>query len=216
MDLAHQLSGGLDALGLELPPGGEARLLAFLDLLQRWNRAYNLTNISDPAGMVTKHLLDSLAVSPFLEGPHIVDVGSGAGLPGIPLAVACPEKHFVLLDANGKKTRFIQQAVMELGLENVEVVRSRCEAYHSTRCFETVLCRAFAQLDEILRLTAHLCCAGGVFLVMKGKLHEIELRCVPPEYGVEKMIALQVPGLAAARHLLCIRRPSLNQTFGQS
>jgi len=204
MNLKTQLAGGLEALGLLLPEAGQQALLDYLALLQRWNRRYNLTGIKDPADMVTRHLLDSLAVLPHLKGPRILDVGSGAGLPGIPLAVACPQHHFVLLDAAGKKTRFMLQAAADLGLANVEVVRQRIEAYRPAVPFNTVVSRAVTDINALLQLTAPLCHPQGIFLVMKGRYPEEELSLLPPDYTVMEVIALRVPGLAAARHAVII------------
>jgi 16S rRNA (guanine527-N7)-methyltransferase len=202
--LQKQLAGGLEALGLLLPEAAQQALLDYLALLRRWNRRYNLTGIKDPADMVTRHLLDSLAVLPYLKGPRILDVGSGAGLPGIPLAVACPQYQFVLLDAAGKKTRFMLQAVADLGLKNVAVVRQRIEAFHPDAPFNTVVSRAFADINALLQLTAPLCHPQGIFLVMKGRYPEEELSLLPAAYTVLNVVALKVPGLAAARHAVII------------
>jgi len=206
MTLHQRLADGLLQLGIVLPETAQQTLLAYIDLLARWNQRYNLTGIKNPADMVTRHLLDSLAVLPNLEGPRILDVGSGAGLPGIPLAVACPQYHFVLLDSAGKKTRFMLQAVADLGLANVEVVQSRVEAYQPAEKFNTVISRAFASLDEMLRLTSHLCRHDGVFLAMKGQPGEEELAQLPAPFVLRDVVALQVPGLEAARHLVIICR----------
>jgi 16S rRNA (guanine527-N7)-methyltransferase len=204
MNLEKQLAGGLEALGLLLPEAGQQALLDYLALLQRWNRRYNLTGVKDPADMVTRHLLDSLAVLPYLEGPRILDVGSGAGLPGIPLAVACPQYQFVLLDAAGKKTRFMLQAVADLGLANAEVVKQRVEAYRPDALFDTIISRAFTDINALLQLTAPLCHPQGIFLIMKGRYPEDELSLLPSAYFVQEVVTLEVPGLAAARHAVII------------
>ena len=181
-------------------------LLAFLHLLEKWNAAYNLTAVREPEKMVTHHLLDSLAVIPYLRGPRIVDVGAGAGIPGIPLALACPEFEFVLLDSNAKKTRFITQAIHELGLTNVTVERVRAEDYRPARLFDTVITRAFASLAEMLEMTQHLGAPDGVFVAMKGNCPQDELVAVPPRFKVNRVEPVQVPGLDAKRHVVCLTK----------
>ena len=182
--LRTRLDQGLTALGLALPAPERERLLAYLRLLGRWNNAYNLTAIRDPLDMVTRHLLDSLAVAPHLAGTRVLDVGTGPGLPGIPLAVACPALGFTLLDANAKKTRFVVQAVGELALKNVEVVQTRVENYRPSRTFDTVVSRAFASIAAMLAAARHLCAPGGRFLAMKGAYPEEELKALPSGYDV--------------------------------
>ncbi len=189
---------------LALAPGLAAPLLDYLRLLSRWNRAYNLTAVTAPGEMVVRHLLDSLAVLPHLRGPRVLDVGTGAGLPGIPLALARPDWTFELLDSNGKKTRFVAQAATELGLGNVHVVWSRVEAYRPAACFNTVVSRAYAALGDWLRQTRALACPDGVWLAMKGTLPEAELGGLPPGFTVAAVERLQVPGLAAERHLVVL------------
>lgn len=181
-------------------------LLAFLHLLEKWNAAYNLTAVREPEKMVTHHLLDSLAVIQHLRGPRIVDVGAGAGIPGIPLALACPEFEFVLLDSNAKKTRFITQAINELGLTNVGVARARAEDYRPAQLFDTVISRAFASLAEMLEMTQHLGAPLGVFVAMKGSYPQDELAAVPASFRIESVEPVQVPQLDAQRHVVLIRR----------
>jgi len=195
---------GVQRLGIELPGDAAPGLLAFVKLLGKWNRTFNLTAVRDPVEVVTRHLLDSLAVLPFLEGERVVDVGSGAGLPGIPLALASPERRFVLLDSNSKKTRFLTQAVTELGLTNVEVVRSRAEDYRPEQGFDTVISRAFATLAATVHAAGHLCAPHGIMLVMKGVYPGEELEDLPPTMGLRAVHRLEVPGLAAERHLVCL------------
>jgi 16S rRNA (guanine527-N7)-methyltransferase len=199
------LDAGLEALGLPLAGAQRAGLLAYVALLAKWNRAYNLTAVREPREMVSRHLLDSLAVAPHLSGTRLVDVGSGAGLPGIPLALACPERTVVLLDGNGKKTRFMTQAAAELGLGNVSVVHSRVEAYAPEPRFDLVISRAFASLADMLRTTAHLVTAQGRFLAMKGAYPAAELEALPEGFVLEEAIRLRVPGLDAERHLIALR-----------
>ncbi len=198
------LTAGLAKLGQ--PAALRAPLLAFLHLLEKWNAAYNLTAVREPEKMVTHHVLDSLAVMSYLHGRRIVDVGSGAGIPGIPLALARPEVEFVLLDSNAKKTRFITQAIHELGLSNVVVERARAEAYRPARLFDTVISRAFASLAEMLDMTQHLGAPDGVFVAMKGNYPQDELAAVPPQFKVERVESLQVPGLDAQRHAVCLTK----------
>lgn len=199
-----QLTDGLDALGLSLLPRQHQALLDYLALLYKWNRVFNLTAVRDPAQMVSRHLLDSLAILPWVQGSRVLDVGTGAGLPGIPLAIALPEFQFVLLDSNGKKTRFLKQAVAELGLSNVSVEQARVEAYQDARGFDTITSRAFADLHDMLRLTSHLRAPGGYWLAMKAGLAELERQPLPE--GLEATtVPLRVPGEPAQRHLIVVR-----------
>jgi 16S rRNA (guanine527-N7)-methyltransferase len=205
MKLEQRLHQGITDLGLDLPAAAEPKLLQYLRLLARWNQAYNLTAVRDPQEMVTRHLLDSLAVLPYLQGPRVLDVGTGAGLPGIPLAVARPDLTFTLLDANAKKTRFVTQAVGELGLKNVEVVQSRAENYRPPQKFDTLVSRAFASIADMLEFTRHLCAPHTRILAMKGVYPEEELAAVATAYAAE-VVALKVPGLQADRHLAILTR----------
>ena len=200
------LAPGLKALGVVLPQGGEARLLEFVELLQHWNQAYNLTAVRDPGEMLVKHLLDSLAVLPHVSGTPVQDVGAGAGLPGIPLAIALPESRFVLLDSNGKKTRFMVHAAATLKLSNVEVVQSRVEGYRPAVPFVTVISRAFASLGEFVKLAGTGCAPGGRLLAMKGAHPEAELRDIPPGFRVLGVHTLKVPGLDAERCVVEIEK----------
>ncbi|MEW6647444.1 MAG: 16S rRNA (guanine(527)-N(7))-methyltransferase RsmG [Pseudomonadota bacterium] len=203
-DPAATLAQGIATLGLPLDAAQQERLLAYLALLVKWNQAYNLTAIRHPLEMVTKHLLDSLAVQPYLYGTRVLDVGSGAGLPGIPLAIADPAREFTLLDSNGKKTRFLLQAKGELRLSNLSVVHSRLEQYRPGQLFDTVTARAFASLADMVAGTAHLLAPGGSLLAMKGEYPQDELDALPPGFVVREIIALTVPGLEAQRHLVRI------------
>ncbi len=198
------LTDGLTALGLVLDMEQQEKLLAYVALLYKWNKTYNLTAVRDPLEMVGKHLLDSLAILPHLHGPRILDVGSGAGLPGIPLAIAAPRLELTLLDSNSKKTRFLVQAKGELGLSNLSVVHSRVEQFRPERLFDTVTARAFASLADMLAGTAHLLAPGGCLLAMKGEYPTEELAALPPGVEVREVIALTVPGLQAQRHLVRI------------
>jgi 16S rRNA (guanine527-N7)-methyltransferase len=192
-------------MGVELSANAATRCLAFLDLLEKWNRAFNLTAIRRREAMVTQHLLDSLAIVPWVRGPRVLDLGAGAGLPGIPLALARPDCHVVLLDSNRKKTRFLVQVAAELDLDNVEVVAARAEQYRPEEGFDTITARALAEIPIMLGWSAELLRAGGQFLFMKGTPPQAELEAVPAGFRVAELIPLQVPGLAAARHLVIIR-----------
>lgn len=204
-ELDRLLSEGLETLRLDAGPPLRRALLDYVALLAKWNRVYNLTAVREPRQMLTHHLLDSLAVLPYLNGARVIDVGTGPGLPGIPLALCSPERGFVLLDSNAKKTRFVTQSVTELGLTNVSVVHARTEDYRPGLPFDTVISRAFAGLGDMLRLTAHLCAPDGLFLAMKGRYPTDELKRVPEGFRVVDVIRLDVPGLEAERHLVLAR-----------
>lgn len=202
--LDNILAAGLTRIGLALDAPTQTALLRYVDLLARWNRTYNLTAVREPEQMVTRHLLDSLAIAPFVHGLRAIDVGTGAGLPGIPLALALPSLHFVLLDSNAKKTRFLIEVQGQLKLSNVEVVQARAETYRPLEPFDTVLSRAFASIADMLKSAAHLCRPGGQLLAMKGTYPEEELAEMPANYRLVRTEALHVPGLDAERHLVII------------
>ncbi|MBC7943927.1 MAG: 16S rRNA (guanine(527)-N(7))-methyltransferase RsmG [Burkholderiales bacterium] len=202
MSQAAQLAQGLAALSLQLPAGAESRLLDYLELLQKWNKVYNLTAIREADQMVSRHLLDSLSVLAHISGKRIIDIGSGAGLPGIALAIARPEASVCLLEVNHKKATFLQQAITELGLRNANVVANRVEEFRPATNFDVVISRAFADLSEYVALAGHLCTHDGVIVAMKG-LHPFEeLSQLPANVVDKKVIRLEVPGLAAERHLV--------------
>jgi 16S rRNA (guanine527-N7)-methyltransferase len=202
-ELRAKLDAGLKKLGLELPEAVCEGLIAYVELLAKWNKAYNLTAVREPGEMVTRHLLDSLAVVPHFHAVRAIDVGTGGGLPGIPLALVFPERQFVLLDSNSKKTRFLVQAKAALGLDNVTVVHSRVEEYRPKRVFDAVITRAFASVADILTSSRHLLAPGGEFLAMKGLVPAEELANLPPGFHLEEVIVLKVPGLEQEqRHLL--------------
>lgn len=203
--LLDKLADGLADLPLELNADVQSRLVDFLHLLVKWNRAYNLTAVRQPEQMVTRHLLDSLVVGPYLQGPRILDVGTGAGLPGIPLALAYPDHHFTLLDSNGKKIRFVTQAVAELGLANVDVVQSRIEAFQPASRFDTITARAYASIEELVSQTTRILADGGQYLIMKGVYPVAEVEAMPTGYRLEAVQPLNVPKLDAERHLLILR-----------
>ena len=205
-----RLTEGLDALGLDSTPGSAdlaGRLAAYLALLARWNSAYNLTAVRDPVEMVARHVLDSLAVEPWVVGPRIADVGTGCGLPGIPLALLRPRDRFALIDAAGKRTRFVRHAVARLGLDNVEVIAARVEDYDGGPGFDTVVSRAFAAVGDFVRAAGHLRRGGGRLLAMKGVLPCAELGALPAGWRVTGLGRLTVPGLAAERHAVLLSGP---------
>lgn len=200
-DLAKDLAVGLERIGLALPALAQERLVAYLDLLLKWNKTYNLTAIQEPERMLGLHLLDCLAIVPYIGPDRLLDVGSGGGLPGIPVAVAIPEARVTLLDSNGKKCAFLRQAAIELGLGNVEVVHSRVEAFTPDACYRQIVSRAFSDLAEFTRLSRHLLCEGGEWLAMKGVRPHEEIAQLQGG-RVKQDIKLDVPGLTAERHLI--------------
>ncbi|WOJ97448.1 16S rRNA (guanine(527)-N(7))-methyltransferase RsmG [Congregibacter brevis] len=202
--MRSQLSQGLSGLDIDLSEAQQDLLIQYLELLSRWNKTYNLTAIRDESSMVTKHLLDSLAVLPHLRGRRFIDVGTGAGLPGIPLAIASPERHFSLLDSNGKKTRFLVHAANELALGNVEVVKSRVADFVPKIAYDGVLSRAFASLDDMIDGCRHMLTSSGEFFAMKGQRPDEELKQVDTGLMQVSVVDLQVPGLSEYRCLLRI------------
>jgi 16S rRNA (guanine527-N7)-methyltransferase len=207
-NLLLKLKKGLEIMGMDLPETAPGKLIDYLGLLSHWNRAFNLTAIRDSDEMLSKHLLDSIGVMPYIGEGLILDVGSGAGLPGIPLAIAMPRNRFVLIDSNGKKTRFLTQARIALGLDNVEIVNQRVEAYSPMKddhriYFDAVVARAYASSNEIIKNTAHLHKPETRILIMQGKLDEsIDV----PGYVLKQSHTLNIYGLDAERHLLEIEK----------
>jgi 16S rRNA (guanine527-N7)-methyltransferase len=204
MTAEQRLAAGIAALGLALPDGAEAKLLAYLALLDKWNRVYNLTAVRDAVRMVSHHLLDSLAAVPYFQGETVLDVGSGGGLPGIPLAIARPELQVTLIDSIAKKTAFLLQAKAELGLKNLQVVTGRVEEFRPETGFDVVTSRAFSDLKEFVTLTRHLLKPGGRWLAMKGLYPNEEIAQLPAGVKVSADHALVVPGLDASRHLIVL------------
>ncbi len=198
-----RLAGGLRELGLSLGDAQQQALLDYRDLLVKWNRAYNLTAVRDPGEMIQRHLLDSLSVLAYLDDRDTLDVGTGAGLPGIPLAIARPDLRFVLLDSNGKKTRFVRHARRELGLSNVEVVNARVEQYRNAP--SQIISRAFAALPDMLEVLAPLITDGSRVLAMKAAAADQELAGLPSGWRA-RVAPLSVPGLAEARVLVIASR----------
>jgi 16S rRNA (guanine527-N7)-methyltransferase len=210
MRSAEELKQGAALLGIDLSEAQQQQLLAYLALLNKWNKAYNLTAVRDPAEMVSRHLLDSLSVAPHVEqgGSRWLDVGSGGGMPGIPLAILFPERSFTLLDSNGKKTRFLTQVRLELKLANVEVVHNRVEQFRPPQPFNGVTSRAFSSLEDFANWTRHLSNSDTRWLAMKGVQPDDELQALPADFQLERCLVLKVPGCQGQRHLLILRRTS--------
>ncbi len=209
MNLAAHLAEGASALEVNLSHETSARLLQYLALVKKWGQVYNLTAIHQTEAMLSHHLLDSLAVLSYTTGPRIVDVGSGAGLPGIPLALVRPDWNLVLIESSHKKAVFLQQARIELGLKNVEVVAKRVEDFQPAEKFDTVISRAFSSLVVFVRLAGHLCKEGegeGKILAMKGAYPKENLTQLPIQFAVDKVYPVVVPSLEAKRHLVIIKR----------
>lgn len=202
MSIEQSIIEGIERSGITLSGAAITQLATYLTLLERWNRAYNLTAVRDPEAMVIRHLLDSLSILPWVQGARVLDVGSGAGLPGIPLAIARPEYEFYLLDSNGKRTRFMIQAAAELQLANVNVVRSRIEDYQPLALFNSIVSRAFATVADMVTDAGRLCAPNGCLLAMKGVFPDDELIRLPPGYTVIGVYPLHVPGLEAERHVV--------------
>jgi 16S rRNA (guanine527-N7)-methyltransferase len=205
-ELRNELDAGLAALGLD--PALAMPLLAYLALLDRWNRTYNLTAIRDPREMVGKHLLDSLAMHAYLGAGSLADLGAGAGLPGIPLAIAKPALQVTLVESNGKKARFLREAVRTLGLANARVAESRAESLDEPGAYDAITARALATLPLIIELGGHLLKPGGRLLAMKGTVPDDEIAGLPAGWRVQTVHPLTVPGLAAERHLVVVGRTS--------
>lgn len=204
----RQLSDGLEQMGLVLGDHQQQQLLAFLALLNKWNRAYNLTAVREPRQMVSRQLLDSLSILPVVTTDHLLDVGAGGGLPGIPLAIALPHKRFTLLDSNSKKTRFLTQCMLELELANVEVIHGRAESCDPQVRYRQISSRAFTALDNLVNWCGHLLANDGEFLAMKGQFPDDEVAALPPQWRVKSHQRLTVPGSDGERHLLVIDRVS--------
>lgn len=205
MSFMKEIEKGAVSMGLSLDEIALNRLDAYLQLLIKWNKAYNLTAVRDPKAMVSRHILDSLSCLPYIKGPRIIDVGSGAGLPGIPIAICLGDISVFSLDSNGKKTRFQNQVKAELGLNNFTVIHDRVENCVIEPC-DQVISRAFASIADMLHWSAHLCAPEGVFLAMKGMYPEDELATLPDQIELKDSHTLEVPDTEGARHLLILGR----------
>ena len=203
---AITLSAGLAELGIDLPDTAQQKLLAFRNLLLKWNKTYNLTALRDPEQAISHHLLDSLAILPHIGDGNLLDVGSGGGLPGIPLAIAKPELAVSMVDTVQKKATFLQQAAIELGLKNIVAHHARVEEMQGQ--YAQISSRAFAEIGLFIRLTRHLLAPGGRWLAMKGTRPNDELKALPADITVDAIIPLNVPGLDAERHLIILKAGS--------
>ncbi|UOG72737.1 16S rRNA (guanine(527)-N(7))-methyltransferase RsmG [Serratia marcescens] len=206
MRCAKKLDSLLAAAGIELPDQQKQQLLGYVGMLDKWNKAYNLTSVRDPQQMLVRHILDSIVVNPHLQGSRFIDVGTGPGLPGIPLAIVRPDAHFTLLDSLGKRVRFLRQVQHELGLNNIEPVQSRVEAFPAEPPFDGVISRAFASLQDMLSWCHHLPAKGkGRFYALKGVRPDEELTQLPAGVSLESIVRLQVPELEGERHLVILK-----------
>ncbi|EDK4478219.1 16S rRNA (guanine(527)-N(7))-methyltransferase RsmG [Salmonella enterica subsp. enterica serovar Essen] len=203
--MLNKLSRLLADAGISLTDHQKTLLVAYVDMLHKWNKAYNLTSVRDPNEMLVRHILDSIVVAPYLQGQRFIDVGTGPGLPGIPLAIVLPDAHFTLLDSLGKRVRFLRQVQHELKLENITPVQSRVEAYPSEPPFDGVISRAFASLNDMVSWCHHLPGEKGRFYALKGQLPGDEIASLPDNFSVESVEKLRVPQLEGKRHLVIIK-----------
>nr|WP_256466080.1 16S rRNA (guanine(527)-N(7))-methyltransferase RsmG [Yersinia ruckeri] len=196
----------LKIAGISLPDKQKQQLVGYVELLHKWNKAYNLTSVRDPEQMLIRHILDSIVVNPHLQGQRFIDVGTGPGLPGIPLAIVRPDSHFTLLDSLGKRVRFLRQVQHELGLNNIEPVQSRVEDFSGEPGFDGVISRAFASLDDMLSWCHHLPSRPeGRFYALKGVCPDDELATLPKGIQLESVVRLLVPELDGERHLIILK-----------
>ncbi|SFU10500.1 16S rRNA m(7)G-527 methyltransferase [Kosakonia arachidis] len=203
--MLNKLSRLLDEAGILLSVEQQKQLVAYVELLHKWNKAYNLTSVRDPNEMLIRHILDSIVVAPYLQGTRFIDVGTGPGLPGIPLSIVRPESHFTLLDSLGKRVRFLRQVQHELKLSNVEPIQSRVEDFPAEPPFDGVISRAFASLNDMVNWCHALPGEEGRFYALKGLVPEEEIALLPAELSVESIVKLNVPHLEGERHLVIIK-----------
>ena len=203
--MLNKLSSLLKDAGISLTDHQKNQLIAYVNMLHKWNKAYNLTSVRDPNEMLVRHILDSIVVAPYLQGERFIDVGTGPGLPGIPLSIVRPEAHFTLLDSLGKRVRFLRQVQHELKLDNITPVQSRVEEFPAEPPFDGVISRAFASLDDMLNWCHHLPGPSGRYYALKGQIPEDEIASIPKEIQVESVVKLHVPGLEGERHLVVIK-----------
>lgn len=204
--LERTLVVGASVQGIALEPEQAAAMLRLIAELREWNQRFNLTGITDPVDMVRKHLLDSLSVQPYLRGTRVADVGTGAGFPGLPLAVINPGREFALIEATGKKARFVRHAADVMGLANVEVIPARSEEWRGPAPYDIVLTRALGKLADFVRVAGHLCGAKGRLLAMKGRRPDAEIAALPPGWKVFAVHEVRIPGLAAERCIVELGR----------
>ncbi|AMO51315.1 Ribosomal RNA small subunit methyltransferase G [Enterobacter sp. FY-07] len=203
--MLNKLSRLLDEAGISLSDHQQQQLVGYVNLLHKWNKAYNLTSVRDPNEMLIRHILDSIVVAPYLQGSRFIDVGTGPGLPGIPLSIVRPESHFTLLDSLGKRVRFLRQVQHELHLENIAPVQSRVEDFPAEPPFDGVISRAFASLNDMVSWCQHLPGAQGRFYALKGMVPDDEISLLPAEFTVESIEKLYVPHLEGERHLVVVK-----------
>lgn len=201
-----ELSSLVKQAGISLSDQQISLLSDYVALLHKWNKAYNLTSVRDPKQMLVRHILDSIVVEPHLQGDRFIDVGTGPGLPGIPLAIVRPNAHFTLLDSLGKRIRFLKQVQHELKLSNITPVQSRVEDFHAELLFNGVISRAFASLNDMLNWCHHLPAKDGLFYALKGVIPQDELSALPQGFNLDRLIKLSVPQLEGERHLVVINR----------
>ena len=200
-----KLTSLLNAANISLSDQQKQQLTGYVEMLHKWNKAYNLTSVRDPEQMLIRHILDSIVVEPYLQGSRFIDVGTGPGLPGVPLAIVRPEAHFTLLDSLGKRVRFLKQVQHELKLTNIEPVQSRVEDFPAEPPFDGVISRAFASLNDMLNWCHHLPGGGGRFYALKGVVPEDELATLPAGFSIEQVVKLAVPELEGERHLIVVK-----------
>jgi 16S rRNA (guanine527-N7)-methyltransferase len=205
-ELLAVLKSSLKNCDLVVTSQQQQQLISYIMLMHKWNKAYNLTSVREPRQMVVKHIVDSIVVAPFLEQLRYIDVGTGPGLPGVPLAIMCPDKQFVLLDSLGKRVRFMKQVAYELKIDNIQPVQSRVEDFVPEVKIDGVLSRAFASLKDMLHWCEHLVDSDGVFFALKGQLPVKELDELPSGFVLQDTIKLNVPGLDGERHIIKIKR----------
>jgi 16S rRNA (guanine527-N7)-methyltransferase len=205
-DLLSLLKNKLEQTDIEVTEQQQKKLIDFVVMMNKWNKAYNLTSVRDPQEMVLKHLLDSIVIAPYITEKTYIDVGTGPGLPGIPLAIIHPDKTFILLDSLGKRVRFMKQVAHELQINNIQPVQSRVEDYVSALSIDGVLSRAFASLKDMLHWCQHLVDSSGYFMALKGQLPQQEIDDLPAEFILKEVIKLSVPGVEGDRHLIKIQK----------
>lgn len=203
--MLNKLSRLLNEAGISLTDHQKQQLVAYVDMLHKWNKAYNLTSVRDPNEMLIRHILDSIVVAPHLAGSRFIDVGTGPGLPGVPLSIVLPDAHFTLLDSLGKRVRFLRQVQHELKLENITPVQSRVEDFPAEPPFDGVISRAFASMNDMVSWCHHLPGGEGRFYALKGQLPDDEIAALPAGFAVESVIKLAVPQLDGERHLVVIK-----------
>lgn len=208
--MLNKLTHLLRKADISLSEHQQQQLIGYVSLLNKWNKAYNLTSVRNPEEMLIRHILDSIVVEPYLRGNRFIDVGTGPGLPGIPLAIVCPDAHFTLLDSLGKRVRFLKQVQHELKLENITPVQCRVEEFEPNPQFDGVISRAFASLTDMVSWCKHLPHQNGRFYALKGLRPDDEINVLPPEFRVENVIKLSVPELDGERHLILIEKIAIN------